>query len=302
MVRNQLKKSGKNLPIGRIAAIYGKKKEEKNTSIIIKEAKEEIRKLESMIKVVDEFQRDEPQGCLKCQKRGENTYFYQQYLNESTKQWDRKYIKKEDFSLARNLAQKHYYTAIKPILEKNLKELKNLIKQYHPEKIDKIYDDLSTERKNLIRPLQNSKEEIIRKWFEEDYEKNNFYPENLRYETEQGGFVRSKSEVIIANILYQHRKDILYKYERPLNMVIDGKNRIIYPDFTILNIHTGRVTYWEHAGRMDDPNYANNFVKKVNAYIDNNLLPGRDVVCTYESLANPLEICLIKKLVDEIRE
>lgn len=79
------------------------------------------------------------------------------------------------------------------------------------------------------------------------------HPENLRYETEQGDLVRSKSEVIIANILYQHRKDILYKYERPLEVMSDGKERNIYPDFTILNIHTGKVTYWEHAGRMDVP-------------------------------------------------
>ena len=75
-----------------------------------------------------------------------------------------------------------------------------------------------------------------------------------------------------------------------------------YPDFTILNIHTGKITYWEHAGRMDDPNYANDFVRKVNVYIYNNLLPGRDVVFTYESSAYPLEIRVIKKQADSLTE
>lgn len=255
-----------------------------------------------MIKVVDEFQCHAPQGCLKYQKKGENTYYYQQYKNENTNQWDRKYIKKENVSLARELAQKQYYMTIKPVLERNLIGLENLIKQYHPENIERVYESLGTERKNLIIPFKDSKEERIRKWYEEKYEKNNLYPENLRYETEQGELVRSKSEVIIANILYKYRNDILYKYERPLSVLVNGKMKTIYPDFTIMNIHTGEITYWEHAGRMDDPNYANDFVKKVNTYIENNMFPGRDVLFTYESQTNPLEISAIKMLVEDIRK
>ena len=76
-----------------------------------------------MIKTVDKFQRHAPEGCLKYQNKGGNTYFFQQYMNEDTKQWDRKYIKKKDFSLARNLAQKHYYMTIRPVLEENLEKL-----------------------------------------------------------------------------------------------------------------------------------------------------------------------------------
>lgn len=267
-------------------------------SIIIKEAKKEISKLEKMLNMIDKFLNHAPQGCLKYQKRGKSTFFYQQYMNENTKQWDRKYIKKENISLARSLAQKHYYTAIRYTLKKNLEALRYLIKQYHPEEMEKIYEDLSAERKSLIVPLQDSKEERICKWNEEQYEKNNFYPEKLKFETEQGDFVRSKSEVIIANILYQHREDILYKYERPLSVMVGGKTKIIYPDFTILNIHTGKIIYWEHAGRMDDPNYANDFVKKANTYIENNLFPGKDVLFTYESQESPLEISVIKKLIE----
>ena len=112
--------------------------------------------------------------------------------------------------------------------------------------------------------------------------------------------VRSKSEVIIANILYQHRKEILYKYERPLNITIDGFRKIIYPDFTILKIHTGKLVYWEHAGMMDDPEYANDFVKKSNMYMRSGLFPGEDVFFTYETLGNPLEISIIRQIADRI--
>lgn len=255
-----------------------------------------------MMKIIDEFQSHAPQGCLKFQNKGGNTYFYQQYMDESRNRWDRKYIRKENISLAKELAQKHYYMAIKPLLERSLSELRNFIKQYHPEEIERAYESLCPERKNLITPLQNGREERIRKWNDEVYEKNNSYAENLKFETEQGEFVRSKSEVIIANILYQQRKDILYKYERPLSVVADGRKKIIYPDFTILNLNTGKITYWEHAGRMDDSGYANDFVKKVNTYIANNLLPGRDVVFTYETAENPLEIRAIKRVVEDIQK
>lgn len=280
--------------------MYGKKREETNTNNIVKEAQKEITKLENMIKTIDEFQSYAPQGCLKFQSKAGKTYFYQQYMNENTAKWDRKYIKKGNISLAGELAQKHYYIAIKPMLEKCLTELKRFIKEYHPEEIEKIYIGLNPERRKLVTPLQDSREERIRKWNEEVYETNDFCPENLKYETEQGDFVRSKSEVIIANILYQHRKDVLYKYERPLSVVVDGKKKTIYPDFTILNMHTGKVVYWEHAGLMDDPIYANDFVKKVNSYINNGLLPGRDVVFTYESSVNPLDIRVIKKEIGRI--
>ena len=137
-------------------------------------------------------------------------------------------------------------------------------------------------------------------WYDEEYEGNTFHPENLKYETEQGEMVRSKSEMIIANILYQHKEDILYKYERPLEIRMDGNVKLIYPDFTIMNLHTGHVVYWEHAGRMDDPYYANEFVKKMNGYIINDLLPGRDVMTTFETLGNPLDVSVVKRVVKEI--
>lgn len=67
----------------------------------------------------------------------------------------------------------------------------------------------------------------------------------------------------IANILYQHKNDIIYKYEKPLEIIENGWRKTIYPDFTIMNVHTGKVVYWEHAGLMDDAVYANDFVRKM---------------------------------------
>ncbi len=265
-----------------------------------KEAGKELKKLEEMLRKIEEFQKNAPEGCLKYQNKGKKTYFYQQFRGENNKSWERKYIKKENVSLIKELAQKQYYSAIKGVLMRNVSALKNLIQQYHPEDIQEIYENLSGVRKKLIKPLVISEEERIRQWNSEQYTGNSFHPENLRYETEQGEYVRSKSEVIVANILYQHRKDILYKYEKPLEVLVDRKIKTIYPDFTILNVHTGKIWYWEHAGRMDDPVYANDFVKKTNMYTANGYLPGKDVIFTYETMANPLEIYTIRRVIEDM--
>lgn len=276
-----------------------RKKEECNTDKLLKEAKKELKNLEVMLAKVEKFQKNAPIGCLKYQKKGKKTYYYHQIWDDNNKKWGRKYIKKTSF-LPQELATKQYYFAVKESLNRNVFALKNFIQRYHPEDMIKIYEDLSEVRKKLIEPLVISEEERVRQWNLETYEANSFHQENLRYETEQGDFVRSKSEVIIANILYQHRKDIVYKYEKPLEVLVDRKIKTIYPDFTIMNIHTGKVWYWEHAGRMDDVIYANEFVKKTNIYASNGYLIGKDVIFTYETTGNPLEIMVIRRIVEEV--
>ena len=114
---------------------------------------------------------------------------------------------------------------------------------------------MTEDRQSLIIPLEENCTHRIRAWEQETYEPCNKYPETLRYETNAGEFVRSKSEVIIANLLHMKADQLLYKYERPLKLRYQGRKIIVYPDFTILNTQTGKFTYWEHAGLMSKPEY-----------------------------------------------
>lgn len=76
-----------------------------------------------------------------------------------------------------------------------------------------------------------------------------FLEENLIHITARGDAVRSKSEVIIANML--HAKGIDYHYEAPLE--INGITK--YPDFTLEDDSTGVTFFWEHCGMLHDPAY-----------------------------------------------
>lgn len=294
---------------------------------IIRSAQEEINKMERLEKEIDDFLKVAPDGCLKWQHKRDKVYYYQQYKSQNITQnnilldnmtvtmpgqenskelvekklstiiWHRKAIKKNNMNLAHALARKHYYLSLKLVVKEKLKALRKFVQNYPELEIDTIYDDMCDERKSLVSSIETTVKEKIKQWNEEVYEQNFAYSEGLRYETDQGDMVRSKSEVIIANILYQHRKDILYKYERPLSLQVNGQEKVVYPDFTIINIHTGKVMYWEHAGLMDDPHYANDCIWKVNTYTMNNLQLGRDVIFTFESSMKPLEIHVVKKII-----
>ncbi len=79
------------------------------------------------------------------------------------------------------------------------------------------------------------------------------------YSTSKGDRVRSKSEVIIANLLYEH--NINYKYEEKL---ICG-DKEIYPDFTIY-LDNGEKVFWEHLGWIGIENYDKRWIEKLELY------------------------------------
>ena len=94
------------------------------------------------------------------------------------------------------------------------------------------------------------------------------------YSTTKGDLVRSKSEVIIANLLYQYGID--YEYESKLKY--DQDKPAIEPDFTII-LSNGEKIYWEHLGMLGLEGYDNSWLKKQEIY--NKYFPGKLVV-TYE--------------------
>ncbi len=79
------------------------------------------------------------------------------------------------------------------------------------------------------------------------------------YKTLQGELVRSKSEMIIANLLYN--ESIQYEYEKKLFFL---KDKWIEPDFTV-SIN-GNEYYWEHLGLIGKESYDNRWVEKLGVY------------------------------------
>ena len=98
-----------------------------------------------------------------------------------------------------------------------------------------------------------------------------YLEDRLIHRTRRGDAVRSKSEVIIADLLFS--KKIEYEYELPL-YAPDGSWRL--PDFTVSDAETGREYFWEHLGLLHDPKYRARWEKKRNWYEAQGIRPRGD--------------------------
>lgn len=119
-------------------------------------------------------------------------------------------------------------------------------------------------------------------WANAEFEGNSLNAENKKIETLDGHYVRSKSESMIADALYE--MSIPYRYESPLD--IGGKT--VYPDFTVIKPSTGEHIIWEHFGLMDIYKYRDSAINKIGGYISKGYIPTINFIATYETQDVPL--------------
>ena len=107
------------------------------------------------------------------------------------------------------------------------------------------------------------------------------------YSTLAGIFVRSKSEVMIANALYINK--LSFTYEKPL--FLPNADRPIYPDFTITAPCQKKTIYWEHLGLMDNESYREKWHQKERRYAAAGISPrAGNLIITQESHSSPFDL------------
>ena len=228
-----------------------------------------------------------PKGELACFKNGKSFKWFD-YSGKT-----RKYIYKKDRELAQKLALKKYYSYE---LEDAIKEQKAIVaylsKSPNPRKADKLFSEGSG-YKELLEPFFLPVNEELNKCGLQEYERNMNHQENLRFKTSRGYYVRSKSESMIDKILTINK--IPFRYECQLNL----SGFIMYPDFTIRHPRTGEYFYWEHFGMMDNPAYASSAITKLHSYVSNGIYPTINLIATYETKENPLDMGTIEEIVQK---
>lgn len=123
--------------------------------------------------------------------------------------------------------------------------------------------------------------------------KNNYYEQALIHRTLKGELVRSKSEVIIANMLYEAGVD--YEYEKELDLGEDG---VRIPDFTIKDAESGAIFYWEHCGMPGDAGYDRYWKKKKALYEKHGIIEGVNLIVSEDSRNGGIDSAAIKRLID----
>ena len=235
--------------------------------------------------------KNSPDGCLRISAGGGRVQYYQR---NKAKDFNGKYIPEKNKRLAQRLAQKDYDQKILASAEKELEAIKKYNAYCPPITVEKVYESLHEERQKLITPIMETDEQFIRKWESKEYQGKEFDETMSELYTAKGERVRSKSEVIIADILNQ--EGIPYLYERPLYLKGWGN---VYPDFTVLNVRERKELYYEHFGMMDDPNYVEKALQKIALYQQNGIFPGKNLILTYETKKMPINSKTVRLMVEE---
>lgn len=239
----------------------------------------EIRKLK---KIVEKSMKTVPEGTLVVSKSNGRIQFF--HKTDKT-QKKGKYINKKDNHLVSALAQKEYDSSLYQEISRQEMKIERALKNLPEIELSEIYEKLTEARKPLVNSHIITDEIYAKNWESLKYEGNPFREENKKFETERGELVRSKSEKIIADKLYTMR--IPYRYEYPIQIV--GRN-VIYPDFTLLLVKKRKEVYLEHFGMMDDPEYCERTLLRLQELAKNGIVLGENLYATFESTTVPLDV------------
>ena len=267
----------------------------------IRQVKESMEELEKRLRKV-------PEGRLRVSKGGKYTRYY---LVTSETEPNGHSIRNSQLKIASALAQKEYEQRVLDSLRKEWKLLKKIQRLYSMETMpaksrepecccewyygpeEGIWSKLPEARKVLVRPFVQTRENYVEEWLSESYEPMPFYEDDPEYVSDNGIRVRSKTELIIINML--EKRNIPFCYERPLYLQGMGE---VHPDFTVSNVRKRKTLYWEHLGMMDDPEYYHKALRKIEAYEKNGYFPGTDLILTHETSERPVSTRILEKTIE----
>lgn len=252
---------------------------------------EEYLRLEKIAGKLRKELADMPEGTLRVSKSHNYTQFY--HVKKENDMKCQKFLQKSEMDLVRKLAQKSYDEKVLRIAEKRLQQMKSLVGTYHDNEIEEVYKKEHPARKAFVIPVEPTEEQLEMEWYRREYKGKEFQEGVPVIITEKGERVRSKTEKMLADFFY--RKEILYRYEKPLYLKGYG---IVYPDFTFFSRKKRKEIYWEHEGMMDDPEYARAAIRKIKSYEKNGIYPGENLILTFETQQNVQDFKIIEEMID----
>ena len=257
----------------------------------LKAQQKEIEQLYQRIKKKRSDYEGLPEGAIRVtSSRGKPQYFFRK--EGETKSV---YLHEKDKELAGRLVQREYDREALRKLEKMERVIKQFLRNYNAKEIEELYGNLCEGRKAVVTPLEITDTMYVEKWLKEHLGEQNPYPEQGKYETELGEYVRSKSEKILADTFY--KMQVPYRYEAQLCL---GPNYNVYPDFMCLNVRKRKTIYWEHLGLLNMDAYASKNHEKLAIYEKNGILLGDALMISFETPDCPLNTAVIRKKIEAI--
>ena len=247
--------------------------------------------LDNLIKKVPkDFPKDVCLRVATCQ----NTYQY--FLREKGAQKNGRYIRKKDRKIAELLAQIEYDEKLITLLNQLLDEMKKLKRVWVDNPFVYVYENMTNGKRDIVKIPYATDESFVINWKKQIFEVKGFKEGFPEFYTRNGLRVRSKSEVIIADILDE--MCIPFLYEKPLKL----QSGLVHPDFTLLNLKDRKEIYWEHFGMMDDIEYRNNAFLKMRKYESSGYYQHDSMIWTFETGNHPLNIKEVRKMIAMLKQ
>lgn len=250
---------------------------------------ERYRVISDLVKKTEEKLARVPQGRLIIKHRNNSAYYYA--YGESKNRKERLLSRKNPEEIE-VLVQKSYLEMVLKAARKEKTVLENLVLKYPETVAEDIYNLLPEERRMFAKNIMITDDAFVKRWVNQPYKKKPISDDLPVYITKKGERVRSKSEMIIANMLYDY--GIPYKYECPL--LVGGE--IFHPDFTILRLSDRQVVYYEHCGKMGDPGYVEDMIDRSRKYAFDGIFQGDRLFYTFESAKQPLDVRVITEMIE----
>ncbi len=267
-----------------------------NKQEIMKMLDDEVSELEGLLKRIEESPSMKAHGSLNLRSQKGRTRFFQRLDDGRTI-----YLGEDQSGTIKTLCAKLYCTKLRTVARRELEQLRRCLRTLSPKDgpdnadIELVHGNLPDEVRANVKSASITDDNYARKW--ERRTVNTKRPDKSnKYPTKRGEHVRSKSELIIANMLYD--AGVPYRYE--MTLVLDEALMIPHnPDFIVLNKRTRKEYIWEHQGMMDDPEYCNDKLSMMSRYMERGYFPGKNIIYTFETKGYPLRVEDVQALISQ---
>ena len=188
--------------------------------------------------------------------------------------------------LMAQLATKRYLEEEIEILTKDIAAIERFVATYIEPTPERIIERLPNKYKAMAEDCFFYRQ----RWTTEPYEQSTYKPEEKVQVTSRGLKVRTKSEVVLAEML--DAAGITYRYEQMIN--IEGFS--FAPDFTILTKEG--IVYWEHAGKIHEEHYRNRHKWKLSMYEKVGIVSWENLIVTYDNAKGGLDTRIIRSEIE----
>lgn len=236
---------------------------------------------------------------LIASKRGDYHFYYERGEDKS-----RRYLGSENSKLINKIKRAHFLDASLKTLDSNLAVLETALKRYQPYSEEHISQKLPIAYRlkeykeshgnaklpydgiKWLKSVNEKKQEICSKYPDS-------HSDGLRVQRANGEWMRSKSEVMIADLLDFHGIPFIYELPHYCN------GKWIRTDFTILSRKDFQSEILlEHLGLINMSNYRSSIGEKIADYMSAGYNPNINLFFTFDNLDQSYSLLPLQNIIN----